>query len=81
MFFYLYDLKKCRLLWEHLYGTQAVVLILGGVCFAVWKELEKENKEFFESYSRGREEKLSEMKTREKILKLLSDSSGEDTKD
>ncbi|RWR95491.1 hypothetical protein CKAN_02484000 [Cinnamomum micranthum f. kanehirae] len=47
----------------------------------VWKELEKENKEFFEAYSRGREEKLSEMKTREKILKLLSDSSGEDTKD
>lgn len=48
----------------------------------VWKELEKENTEFFEAYSRKREERVSEMETRERILKLLSDSSGgEETDD
>lgn len=48
----------------------------------MWKELEKENKEFFEAYSRGREDQgLSEMETRERMLKLLSDSSQEDNKD
>ncbi|RWR76844.1 hypothetical protein CKAN_00530600 [Cinnamomum micranthum f. kanehirae] len=45
----------------------------------VWKELEKENKEFFEAYSLRREERMSEMETRERILKLLSESAGEDT--
>ncbi|KAJ8636925.1 hypothetical protein MRB53_011192 [Persea americana] len=45
----------------------------------VWKELEKENKEFFEAYSLRREERISEMDTRERILKLLSESAGEDT--
>lgn len=47
----------------------------------VWKELEKENKEFFEAYSRTREERMSEMETREMILKLLAESSREDTDD
>ncbi|XP_077245042.1 uncharacterized protein LOC143884996 [Tasmannia lanceolata] len=41
----------------------------------VWKELEKENKEFFESYSRMKEEKVSENETRERILKMVSASS------
>ena len=49
------------------------------VCFVVWKELEKENKEFFEAYSLRREERMPEMDTRERILKLLSESAGEDT--
>lgn len=47
----------------------------------MWKELEKENKEFFEAYSRTREERMSEMETREIILKLLAESSREDTDD
>ncbi|XXG54880.1 hypothetical protein AAC387_Pa03g2651 [Persea americana] len=47
----------------------------------VWKELEKANKEFFEGYSRRREERVSEMETRERILKLLSESSKGDNDD
>ncbi|XP_077217381.1 uncharacterized protein LOC143851785 isoform X2 [Tasmannia lanceolata] len=41
----------------------------------VWNELEKENKEFFEGYSRKREEKVSDMETRERILNMVSESS------
>lgn len=37
----------------------------------VWKELEKENKEFFEGYTESRNEK----ETRQRIHKVLSDSS------
>ncbi|XP_027352764.1 uncharacterized protein LOC113863397 [Abrus precatorius] len=43
----------------------------------VWKELEKENKEFFEAYSRSREEKGSERETRQRIQNMVSDSSKE----
>ncbi|XP_041022934.1 uncharacterized protein LOC121263986 isoform X2 [Juglans microcarpa x Juglans regia] len=44
----------------------------------VWKELEKENKEFFEAYRKSREEMVklrkeaSEMETREGIQRVLS---------
>ncbi|XP_042940103.1 uncharacterized protein LOC122275191 isoform X2 [Carya illinoinensis] len=45
----------------------------------VWKELEKENKEFFEAYSKSREDQMvkvskeaSEMETREGIQRVLS---------
>ncbi|XAR68991.1 Angiotensin-converting enzyme 2 [Bertholletia excelsa] len=41
----------------------------------VWKELEKENKEFFESYAKRREEKSSEMERRQRIHKMRLDSS------
>ncbi|CAK9147230.1 unnamed protein product [Ilex paraguariensis] len=41
----------------------------------VWKELEKENKDFFEAYTNSREERASEMETRQKIHKMLLDSS------
>ncbi|KAG9453856.1 hypothetical protein H6P81_006760 [Aristolochia fimbriata] len=41
----------------------------------VWQELEKENAEFFEAYTRQREERLSEMETKERILKILSETS------
>ncbi|XP_077216663.1 plant protein 1589 of unknown function [Tasmannia lanceolata] len=41
----------------------------------VWNELEKENKEFFEGYSLKREEKVSDMETRELILNTVSESS------
>ncbi|KAF8395058.1 hypothetical protein HHK36_018997 [Tetracentron sinense] len=40
----------------------------------VWKELEKENMEFFESYSRSREDRISEMEIRQRLQKLISDS-------
>ncbi|PIA38890.1 hypothetical protein AQUCO_02700234v1 [Aquilegia coerulea] len=41
----------------------------------VWKELEKENKEFFEAYKRinvNREDRMSEAETTQKILEILS---------
>lgn len=52
------------------------------VSFVVWKDLEKENKEFFEAYWRGREEAVIEMQIRQMIRKLQqSESSAEDTGD
>ncbi|CAK9155069.1 unnamed protein product [Ilex paraguariensis] len=41
----------------------------------VWKELEKENKEFFEAYSQsqGKEDRMSEAETNEMIQKMISD--------
>ncbi|XP_059667777.1 uncharacterized protein LOC132313130 [Cornus florida] len=49
----------------------------------VWKELEKENKEFFEAYTEGREERASQIETKERIHKILLDSNSRksDTKD
>lgn len=48
----------------------------------VWKELEKENKEFFEAYTKRREDRAaSEMETRERIQKMVSESSKRDTHD
>ncbi|XP_042512562.1 uncharacterized protein LOC122087476 [Macadamia integrifolia] len=42
----------------------------------VWKELEKENKDFFQEYARSRgEEGKSEEQASQKIQKTLSDSS------
>lgn len=41
----------------------------------VWKELEKENKEFFEAYTKNREERASEVETRQRIHKMLLNSS------
>ncbi|XP_010260037.1 PREDICTED: uncharacterized protein LOC104599268 isoform X1 [Nelumbo nucifera] len=43
----------------------------------VWKELEKENKEFFEAYTKSREGRMAEMETRQMIQKMLSDSSSQ----
>ncbi|CAI9302809.1 unnamed protein product [Lactuca saligna] len=45
----------------------------------VWKELEKENKEFFESYSQsqsstGASRQMSESETSELIQKMISDN-------
>lgn len=48
----------------------------------VWKELEKENKEFFEAYAKSREERAaSEEETSRRIQSLLSVSSKRDTRD
>ncbi|XP_043702132.1 uncharacterized protein LOC122652455 [Telopea speciosissima] len=41
----------------------------------VWKELEKENKEFFEEYARKRGDRMSEQETSQKIHNILSDCS------
>ncbi|XP_059305655.1 uncharacterized protein LOC132057193 [Lycium ferocissimum] len=49
----------------------------------VWKELEKENKEFFEAYKKTREEKGSSIQlletTRQRILNMVLDSSSKDS--
>ena len=45
--------------------------------FAVWNELEKENKEFFEGYSQShcKPDPVSEEETTQLIQKIISDSS------
>lgn len=53
------------------------MLIIG----IVWKELEKENKEFFQAYAKDKEERESEMETRQRIHKMLLDASKKDTHD
>ncbi|KAK1298248.1 hypothetical protein QJS10_CPB14g01450 [Acorus calamus] len=40
----------------------------------VWKELEKENREFFEAYDRQRGDLIFEMETQQVLLKLVSDA-------
>ncbi|OWM70102.1 hypothetical protein CDL15_Pgr025952 [Punica granatum] len=51
----------------------------------VWKELEKENKEFFEAYaesqSKGRQDRMSEEETSQMIHKLISDDDPSSSKD
>ncbi|KAI3447656.1 hypothetical protein Pfo_004321 [Paulownia fortunei] len=58
--------------------------ILPVITSTVWKELEKENKEFFEFYTKRREERASsERETIQipRIHKILLDSPGKDTDD
>ncbi|KAF8101951.1 hypothetical protein N665_0201s0245 [Sinapis alba] len=45
----------------------------------VWKELEKENKEFFKAYEerQSKKEQMSEEETNQMIQKIISDSSKE----
>lgn len=40
----------------------------------VWTELEKVNKEFFEAYTRDREERASEMETMQRIQRMLQET-------
>ncbi|XP_027104548.1 uncharacterized protein [Coffea arabica] len=49
----------------------------------VWNELEKENKEFFEAYSRSRkkEDRMSETETNAMIQKIVSDHDHNDDDD
>lgn len=47
----------------------------------MWKELEKENKEFFEAYGKEREKKIVEMKAVETIQKMLSQMTTKDDND
>lgn len=48
------------------------------ICYIVWKELEKENKEFFETYAREREERITEMETMQRIQKMLEETAARD---
>ncbi|WVZ98863.1 hypothetical protein U9M48_044238 [Paspalum notatum var. saurae] len=47
----------------------------------VWKELEKENKEFFETYNKDREERNIEAETMQRIQKMLSEAAAAKSSD
>ncbi|XWS43681.1 hypothetical protein CRYUN_Cryun16bG0124200 [Craigia yunnanensis] len=47
----------------------------------VWNELEKENKEFFEAYTRGRDQRATETEKRQRIQSRLNASMRENDKD
>ena len=47
----------------------------------VWNELEKENKEFFEAYTRGRDQRATEIEKRQRIQSRLNASMRENDKD
>lgn len=51
--------------------------------YAVWKELEKENKEFFEAYaqSKSNDDRMSEEETSKMIQKMISQQPSESSKD
>ncbi|MQM13651.1 hypothetical protein Taro_046573 [Colocasia esculenta] len=49
-----------------------------GSCDPVWKELEKENKEFFEAYAREKQDQVFLAETMQRIQKLLSESASKD---
>ncbi|KAK1697619.1 hypothetical protein QYE76_014316 [Lolium multiflorum] len=51
------------------------------VTSTVWKELEKENKEFFETYKKDREERKIEAETMQRIQKMLSDAAAAKSSD
>ncbi|KAF7142234.1 hypothetical protein RHSIM_Rhsim05G0186800 [Rhododendron simsii] len=53
--------------------------IMPVITSTVWKELEKENKEFFQAYAKDKEEGESEMETTQIIHERLLDSSKKDT--
>ena len=55
-------------------------LINSYIC-AVWKELEKENKEFFETYTRDRAERNIEAETMQRIQKMLAEAAASKTSD
>lgn len=50
---------------------------------AVWNELQKENKEFFEAYakSKSKDDRMSEEETNQMLQKIISDSSKGSTND
>ncbi|XP_062180936.1 uncharacterized protein LOC133885267 [Phragmites australis] len=47
----------------------------------VWKELEKENKEFFETYNKDREERSIEAETMQRIQKMLAEAAASKSSD
>ncbi|KAJ4776722.1 hypothetical protein LUZ62_060979 [Rhynchospora pubera] len=54
--------------------------IMPVITSTVWKELEKENKEFFDAYRKAQEDRILEMETLQKIQKKLSEASIRDSK-
>lgn len=42
------------------------------VLVTVWNELEKENKEFFEAYTKGRDQRATEIEKRQRIQSRLN---------
>ncbi|URD89963.1 plant-specific domain TIGR01589 family protein [Musa troglodytarum] len=48
-------------------------------CVAVWKELEKENKEFFQAYVKDQAEKAMEMEAVRRIQQMLAESAAKDS--
>ncbi|WOL14067.1 hypothetical protein Cni_G22847 [Canna indica] len=44
----------------------------------VWKELEKENKEFFQEYTKDQKEKALEVEAAERIQKMLAEAAAKD---
>ncbi|ONK76986.1 uncharacterized protein A4U43_C02F1940 [Asparagus officinalis] len=44
----------------------------------VWKELEKENREFFEAYTRDRAERASETETKQRVQRMLEEAAARD---
>ncbi|PWZ17752.1 hypothetical protein Zm00014a_040796 [Zea mays] len=51
------------------------------VTSTVWKELEKENKDFFETYNKDREERKVEAETMARIEKMLSEAAASKSSD
>ncbi|GKV30064.1 hypothetical protein SLEP1_g38926 [Rubroshorea leprosula] len=47
----------------------------------VWSELEKENKEFFEAYTKRREGQVTEMEAKNRIQNMLSKSPKRETEE
>ncbi|CAN6327951.1 unnamed protein product [Urochloa humidicola] len=56
-------------------------LFLHEYIWAVWKELEKENKEFFETYNKDRTERNIEAETMQRIQKMLTEAAASKTSD
>lgn len=46
--------------------------------YAVWTELEKENREFFEAYMRNREKQATEMEMMQWIQRMLQETAARD---
>ncbi|ONK61886.1 uncharacterized protein A4U43_C08F34590 [Asparagus officinalis] len=55
--------------------------IMPVITSTVWTELVKENREFFESYARGREERALEMETMQRIQRMLQETAARDPDD
>lgn len=66
---YVYSHARTHM-YKHVCEKTCMYLLLN----TVWKELEKENKEFFEAYARKNAERATVMETRERIEKMLANS-------
>ncbi|RWW28864.1 hypothetical protein GW17_00006638 [Ensete ventricosum] len=67
-------LKHLAFRWSH--GARDLIV---SSCVAVWKELEKENKEFFQAYTMDQAEKAMEMEAAQRIQKMLAEWAAKDS--